>query len=1245
MAGRYRRLWVLLAALALLAGSITGGLLWLASSPDALRFAASRIESALGGRLRLEGLSGSLAREFRVERATFVHGGVRVELLELRIAWSVRALLSRAVDISSLRIRRVDVRVTPSGDPIVLPASLALPIDLRADAVDVGEVEVRVDTAPPLVFRNVSLAYRGGRARHEIEDLRVQSPWGPISGRLRVGARRDFPLDGAFAWTLADLPVEGQLDATVTGTLERIELPVTGTVLAHAVAGRASLRPFGSPQIEAVQARWSAVDLAKLFDGLPASAIDVVATLEPTPEARLAGRFGLDNASPGTWSSGRLPLIAASGRFRVADRALEITALDANLGDAGAARGDLRFSSTGAALGLDVTRVNLAGLHATLARTALAGRIDATLDGETQRATATLAQRDLRLAVEASRRGDQIEVARLAVNHRGGRLDGSGRLRLDGPRAFSADVRFSGIDPSRFVAAPRARLTGSTRLEGSLTPSWRVQGRFDLRDSRLRGLPLAGDGAISADARQVATRGTTLRIGANRLRANGAFGRPGDVLSLELDAQRLADLDPRLAGRLSAKGAVTGRVAQPEIQLAFDGEALAFADYRAATLQGKGRLVYGRDPAFELSASGGQLTLPSLGELSSAYVELEGTRSAHTLALGAAGSAVDAVTELRGSYAGARWAGEVTTFENRGRYPMRLAAPVALQFGSQGFSLGAAEIEGDVGQLRIQRIEFGSGRLETAGEFSGAPLAVLMTIGGVDPGRTSLRLRGAWRLATTPRVNGSFHVERESGGITLGDSPPYTFRLSELAVHGEIVEDRLTLDGRAVDEELGEARLRATALPVAGARPPALGRESALEARVELTVPTLRALDRFVGANASIAGSARASLAVGGTLGEPDVTGTLNVDGVRVAAPQHALFLTDGRLHAELLDRELRIKDLSLTGGTGKLTATGRLALGGTAADSVIEWQAEEFRLFSSPTRRLVLDGAGSLEVRDQTLLARGELRASQGHFALLKAQGPRLADDVLVVGREPRAAPRRVQLPLDIDLVFDLGQRFHVEDRGLDALLSGRLRARADGAGQLSVNGTVNVDRGTYLAYGQTMFIDHGRLYFNGPATDPGLDIAARRRNLPVQVGMRITGTARTPIVQLTSEPPMPDSERLSWLILGRSPSNTSTADAAMLAAAAEALLAGPSGVPITTRMARQIGLDEIGLRSDGDEGGAVTLGRRLSDRVHLLVERGISAATTAIIIEYSLTRELRLRAEAGDVNGLGITWGRTLQ
>ncbi len=968
------------------------------------------------------------------------------------------------------------------------------------------------------------------------------------------------------------------------------------------------------------------------------------ASAQSAPDALLAGTIAAANATAGLLSDDLLPLAAAAGRFRLAERALELSELDLDLGSAGRARGDARVAATSITLGLDVTGLNLAGLHQKLASTALDGRIDAELANKVQRATASLAERDLRLDFRASRAGDEIEIDRFSASQRGGRLTGQGRARLDGQRPFDADLRFTGIDPSAFVDVPSARLTGSTRLEGTLAPAWRVQGRFDIRDSRMRGQPLSGNGAFSADARRVATRGAELRLGRNRLQANGAFGAPGDSLSFRLEAPVLSSIEPRLGGSLNAEGSVSGTVPRPRVELRFAGKELSLNDYRAAAIKGEGSFLQGRDPRLRLVASAERLVTPR-GDIAIAEVDVDGTRNDHTARLSAAGEVFDASTVVHGAYARGRWTGRIDTFENRGRYPMHLQAPVSLRVGPRELGLGAAHIVGDSGEIFVERIEFGAGRLDTAGTFSGARFAALLALAGVDPGQTSLRLRGAWTVATTPRVNGRFHVERESGGVSLGTENPLPLRLSDVAIKGEIVEDRLSLQGRVVDDELGEARITATALPTEGARPPALGVNSAVDARIELVIPTLQLLDRLAGTQASIRGSARAAIDVTGTLGDPLVTGKVTAENVRIAAPQHAVFLTDGRLEAELRDGDLHIAELSIRGGSGQWLATGRLALGDPDGESTIDWQAADFRVFSSPARRMVLDGSGTLAVRDRTLLARGDLRASQGHFVVTPAAGPRLGDDVVVVGREPPADRRRSPLPLDIDVNFDFGNRFRILEQGLDATLSGRLRLRTDETGRPLADGTVNVDRGTYLAYGQLLSIDDGRLYFDGPASNPGLEITALRRNLPVQVGVRVTGTADDPLVQLVSEPPMPDNEKLSWLILGRSPGNASTADAAMLASAAEALLAGPSGVPLSTRMARQLGMDELGLRSRGDEGEAVALGRRLSDNVYLFLERGITAATTVLIIEYSLTRELRLRAEAGDISGLGIAWGRTLE
>ena len=74
----------------------------------------------------------------------------------------------------------------------------------------------------------------------------------------------------------------------------------------------------------------------------------------------------------------------------------------------------------------------------------------------------------------------------------------------------------------------------------------------------------------------------------------------------------------------------------------------------------------------------------------------------------------------------------------------------------------------------------------------------------------------------------------------------------------------------------------------------------------------------------------------------------------------------------------------------------------------------------------------------------------------------------------------------------------------------------------------------GTYYAFGQKLVIDRGRLIFDGPLDNPGLDIVALRKNLAVEAGVAVSGTVKVPIIQLTSNPPVPDNEKLSWLVLG---------------------------------------------------------------------------------------------------------------
>jgi translocation and assembly module TamB len=179
-----------------------------------------------------------------------------------------------------------------------------------------------------------------------------------------------------------------------------------------------------------------------------------------------------------------------------------------------------------------------------------------------------------------------------------------------------------------------------------------------------------------------------------------------------------------------------------------------------------------------------------------------------------------------------------------------------------------------------------------------------------------------------------------------------------------------------------------------------------------------------------------------------------------------------------------------------------------------------------------------------------------------------------------------------------------------------------------------------TFLAYGQRLAVDPGVLIFDGPIDNPALQITAWRRNQAVEAGVQITGTARAPSVNLVSQPPVPEGERLSWLVLGRPPSGATQADLGLLQAAAGALLAGGDAVPLDRRIARRFGLDELTLRGSGELTGQVlAVGKRLSDRLYISYEQGLGAVVTNLVkLDYALGRRWTLRAETGTSSGGGL-------
>jgi translocation and assembly module TamB len=192
-----------------------------------------------------------------------------------------------------------------------------------------------------------------------------------------------------------------------------------------------------------------------------------------------------------------------------------------------------------------------------------------------------------------------------------------------------------------------------------------------------------------------------------------------------------------------------------------------------------------------------------------------------------------------------------------------------------------------------------------------------------------------------------------------------------------------------------------------------------------------------------------------------------------------------------------------------------------------------------------------------------------------------------------------------------------------------------------LALQGALDAAGGTYAAYGQKLDIERGVVAFSGPAESARLDILALRPNIDYRVGVSITGGALNPRVRLYSEPALSESDKLSWLVLGRGSEGLGRADTAVLQRAAVALMAGEGEGPNDSLM-RAFGLDNVSLRQ-GDTDvreTVISLGKQLSQRWYVGYERGVNATSGTWQLIYRIAQRFTLRAQSGLENSLDLIW-----
>ena len=653
---------------------------------------------------------------------------------------------------------------------------------------------------------------------------------------------------------------------------------------------------------------------------------------------------------------------------------------------------------------------------------------------------------------------------------------------------------------------------------------------------------------------------------------------------------------------------------------------------------------------------------------------------------GGADSAILDVTARNARLAGTTWTVRSLDLKGRGtlaNLPFTLAmdvgGPTPVQFNGSGVYSGGGDAHnlslrggGRVrevafttrspatialnGNNRIAHFDLGVGGGVLLGDLTQTAEAVALQadLTAVDLGSVAPDLRGS----VTGRVSmrGTGNDLAGSANVTLNqirsiDAP------RGLAVDGTVnailTNGSLRIQAQANDDDEVSANVDLT-LPVEASAAPfrlAVVRTRPMSGQVSIKGQIQPIWDLFLGGERSLSGQVDVNAAIAGSIAEPRINGRMDMTQGAFRDNATGVALNALTLAGRFDDTTALIEQFSANDGSGgTVSGDGRIGLR-EGSGSSFELALNRFRIIDNDIA--MARASGPLTVTrgaDGNITLAGQVDINE---ARIEANPPGangvVGMDVIEINKpggdeDPEVAQSRQRGP-------QFGLNIQLRSRGGDVRVVGRglnvvLGVNASVTGTIAepiLTGNANIVRGDYEFAGKRfVFDDRGTVSLSTDPTKIRLNLTAVREDPALTATIKVTGTAASPKIELTSAPQLPQDEILSQVLFGRSASQLSPIEAAQLGAGVAAL-AGGGGFDVIGNLRELAGLDRL---SFGGQASALTVagGRYITDNVYLeIIGGGTSGA--AVNVEWQVRRNLTVSSKFGGTGEatLSVRWRRS--
>lgn len=821
-----------------------------------------------------------------------------------------------------------------------------------------------------------------------------------------------------------------------------------------------------------------------------------------------------------------------------------------------------------------------------------------------------------------------------------------GELKLDGKLAWRQGVRwqgvtsFKGIDPAELVPEIKGSLAGRVESEFALGDDghWQLKVPALKVDGKLNKYPLAITGQLSGDdAMNWQIPAFALQTGPNQLQARGKLSQALWQLDARLAAPDLAGLYPGLRGDLNGTLTLGGNQQAPRISAALTSKRLFYTDTELKGIALNGNAVIGEVPAGKLALTVATLTQGD-STLRQVKLDLDGDLRRHQLSFDSKGSPLAARLRLNGGVQQNHWRGALT--ELNLRTPVKrwqLKAPWNLDLdldkqrlamsdlclGSQQASLciEGSQVSAAQGELAFALTEFDLKRLRPWLPDNFQWQAVLSADG-----------RASWK-GDQPRVKATL---RTTPGTLVADAikTPY----QRLAVGFDLEPRQANLRLDFVSADIGTIDTDLVIQDPSG--------RGALSGQLKFDGLKLSPFAPLIPEVRSLAGVISADARFDGTLKTPLLFGQLNL--VEGEVQTHTDMVTLKQLKTRLKIEGNRAElDGSMLVGKGPLALGGWLSWARAPIEGSLTIQGKALEAQYPGMGRVRVSPDLAISLGEQTRVT-GKIEIPWARILVknLPESAVARSDDVTIIYDELAPPVEQTALPLEMKVAVVLGDDIRLDAMGLKTKVTGGISLNQEPEKPLSGTGQLELKEGRFKAYGQNLIIREGRIIFSGPLDKPYLNIETYRDPDTIEdnvtVGVRVTGPAAKPKITVYSEPQMPQSEQLSYLLRGKG-LQTGGEDGGfngLLVAGAVGQVGG-----VVSDIGEALGMNSVALDTEGSgDNTQVTLSAYLLPGLQFQYGVGVFSPIAEFKLRYEVLPRLYLQAMSGVAQAVDIFYRFTL-